>query len=97
MFAKVLSAWVFVSPQYAAEPAGAFGSSGEGVVPLWKMSVVPAGTSTARAMGNFEPPARGCRTISAARAPGAQASASGRRREASEAAFMVGNSFSEAC
>ena len=44
----------------------AFGSSGAGVVPLWKMMVLPAGTSTARAIGNVLPPGSGWRTTSAA-------------------------------
>ena len=55
MLAKTLSACVVVSPQYSGVPLGAFASFGEGVMPLWKISVVPAGTSTARAMGNLFP------------------------------------------
>src|SRR5262249_20171574 len=64
-----LSACVLVSPQYSGDPCVAFGSAGAGVVPLWKMIVVPAGTSTARAIGNFEPPSSGWRTMSAPCAP----------------------------
>ena len=56
-------------PSTPRVPASALGSSGAGVMPLWKMMVLPAGTSTARAIGNVLPPPSGWRTTSAACAP----------------------------